>query len=196
MPSELHNPFVLPPIQTCLLISAFIDVLYRSSGATLSKVVFGNCNSATGAPLVQISDCRSVDDKINLMEVEFRSNWRNGGPMGIKISSGCHVQVENSLFDSNTGAAMDIANGTNVMIRNSTFKDNLSLSNGTIHALGANVTIENCNFINNTAGHSGGAVFTEVTRFWVMGSSIEKSVLTLPCRLPLYTLLIYLPNLR
>lgn len=162
----------------------------------MANMVFANCISTTGAPLVKISNCTSSNGHVTMSKMVFKSNVNPNGTAAVKISSKCHLKLEKTSFIGNfgiIGSAVDISDGAEVTIKISRFRNNVaSVVGGAVHVHGSSLFIDRCNFTQNSANSSnsvGGAVAAKVSAcldlFAVLnGNLYEQRKFDTSCNLP------------
>lgn len=123
---------------------------------TMSHMVFINCTMT--ATLVHISNCRSSNEGIAMIDSDFSSNT-NGS--AITIESGCHLHIKHGLFlnHSSNLSIVQVLDGARVTIKDSLFNGNNVGS--AIVVENAYLKIQRCTFTENN-GVSGGAIFLQV----------------------------------
>ncbi|TNV88136.1 hypothetical protein FGO68_gene5030 [Halteria grandinella] len=90
---------------------------------------------------------------------------------GVYIKNACFILITNSVFDGNSGGALeleqfDLGNSTyDGLISSCKFYNSKSASNGGAISIKSyfNLTIEDTDFVNNTAERAGGAIYYECT---------------------------------
>ena len=112
--------FRLMLFQSTCIIFLVNFVWCRSNGVVLSDMVFFECQSSDGAPIVLISGCASRKrEPIRMLRTEFKANSNGNGTSVVRMSSGCQLTVENSSFIENTGvngSVVSIAHGAQVVV--------------------------------------------------------------------------------
>ena len=123
----------------------------------MSHMVFTNCTAS--ASLVHISNCKSSNEDIAMMDSEFNSHAN--GP-AITIESGCHLKIKRGLFSNHSSnlSVIRVLDGARVTIIDSQFNGSNVAS--TIVVQDAFLKTQQCNFTENN-GVNGGAIFLDVS---------------------------------
>ena len=108
-------------------------------------------------------------EHIHIADSFFASNWRDSGPYGgmggaILFRGGsADLIIERSKFINNTagdgGAIYCYSVQTYLFISSTVFQSNSARSGGAI--FGRRIEVHNCNFVNNSAIYSGGAISSD-----------------------------------
>lgn len=164
----LYSQFWSPQSYSSKIGSIFLCCYCRSQGVKLTGVELSKC-SLTADPLVVIQNCSFREAVVIMKDAKFNANANINGAASIEVSSGCHLQLEDSLFQDNAGrfgAALNIKAGASVSIGNSTFVGNAAtLQGGAITMNNATLSITSSNFTSNRAagnGSFGGAISAQV----------------------------------
>ena len=157
---------------------------FNTSGISISKdiTIEGNGHILNAFGKSRILDVHVVDFAVN--NVKFYNGYSNainaasGGLMGKDFT----IKVNNCIFENNTGSAIYcqsinindsifLNNGQSIFVYNDIFAKNCNFINhtsndggalyvygGTVDGVDYNFNIVNCNFTNNSASNSGGAI--------------------------------------
>ena len=142
----------------------------RNGSVSFKNIRFTNVNSATinGGALNIASDDGSTDlDPIFVNLTVNNCTFDNlfiggdGGAIRYDYVSG-KININNTKFlniISNTGAVYIYeSEPVNLKITNSLFKDNIAENAGALNVKASNISIGNCDFVNNSAKDTGGAI--------------------------------------
>lgn len=131
----------------------------------MTNMTFTGCIS--NYPVLQLSNCSSGQGEVGMANSIFHSNVNENGAAGIQLSSGCRLSLQNVSFVGNKGklgTGLVLEPGSHMVAMDSVFKDNIAQVNGgVLAAQSSSASLIRCELMNNTAGNSGGAVFTEVS---------------------------------
>lgn len=91
-----------------------------------------------------------------------------------------YCTITDSYFLNNSayheGGAIYNEDGINMNITNSNFTNNSGVRGGAIYSFGENLTINNCNFINNKAEYGGGAIYNYGITMIISNSSFSNNI--------------------
>ena len=117
---------------------------------TINGGLFENNNSKRQGGVIYVKDLYS-NPKVTIKNATFRGNYSKIGGVIFSHKAGTAIDIENCIFEDN------YSNGNKTL----TLSDGVAQTyngGGVIYAIGANTTIKNSTFTNNTSNGDGGAI--------------------------------------
>ena len=153
----------------------FSGIMFSGTAEAVTFESFIIEGGGTAASIIDSSSEVASDNQLMLKNV-----WiSNSGDSAVKVTNE-NLVIENCCFEggrAKLGAHLWISTGGETRISDSTFKDGYSDTiGGSIRNMVGQLIIDNCSFIANTAGNSGGAIYVSGR-----GCSISNSVITHNC---------------
>ena len=141
----------------------------ENSNAKITNSIFTNNRAIGGGAISILSPDCLIENCTFEDNYCLENNVGNGGAISIN-RNGYNAKIKNSTFKTNKadgGGAIDINDAYNVSIIDSYFENNsVKKHGGGILALTTDCTINNCDFVNNTAV-SGGGVYIAQSEMYV-----------------------------
>jgi len=132
-------------------------------------VTFRNCGPATVANLSMISNTFEWGMEVTATTVAFDQLQfqYNSGASSLLGTNDAHVSINNSLISNNNFEnSLQVGSYSTLNISNTIIESNIAKAGGGVYAYqGGVLQVVNCQFLNNTASESGGAI-------WANGAAI------------------------
>lgn len=144
---------------------------YEFSSPELSDCTFTeNKASGYGGVIANSSNSSPI-----VMQCNFSYNWANQGGGAINNYGDCSPQITQTIFEYNTtnnnGGALRNENNSNTESINCEFTNNDAVSGGAVYNNLCDLTVTDCNFIDNTTTDNGGAIFSTNSSLSIQTSS-------------------------